>query len=65
MIILSYEKETQHRVTRRAVLESLSVGTDAGMAREGELFHDIMRSDDAVEGATAFTEKRGPVTPEV
>ena len=48
------------RTARRAVLESLSVGIDAGLVREAELFFDIMRTEDAVEGATAFTEKREP-----
>lgn len=48
------------RAARRAVLESLSVGIDAGLVREAELFFDIMRTDDAVEGATAFSEKREP-----
>ena len=48
------------RAARRAALESLSVGLDAGLLRETELFFEIMRTDDAVEGATAFTEKREP-----
>lgn len=48
------------RQARRAILESLSVGIDAGLVREAELFYEIMRTDDAVEGATAFSEKREP-----
>jgi enoyl-CoA hydratase/carnithine racemase len=48
------------RAARRAALESLSVGLDAGLVRESELFFEIMRTEDAVEGATAFTEKREP-----
>jgi enoyl-CoA hydratase/carnithine racemase len=48
------------QAARRAVLESLSVGLDAGLVREAELFVDIMRTADAVEGATAFSEKRDP-----
>jgi enoyl-CoA hydratase/carnithine racemase len=48
------------RAARRAVVESLSVGIDAGLVREAELFYEIMRTEDAVEGSTAFTEKREP-----
>lgn len=48
------------RAARRAALESLSVGLDAGLVRESELYFEIMRTEDAVEGATAFTEKRDP-----
>lgn len=32
-----------------------------GLGVEAEFFRAVMRTDDAAEGATAFTEKRPPV----
>jgi enoyl-CoA hydratase/carnithine racemase len=46
---------------RRAVLDGLGTPLEAGMAAERRLFLEIMRTEDAVEGSTAFTEKRPPV----
>lgn len=46
---------------RRAILDGLGMSLWDGMALERRLFVEVMRTDDAVEGATAFTEKRPPV----
>jgi enoyl-CoA hydratase/carnithine racemase len=46
---------------RRAVLDGLGTPLEAGMVAERRLFLEIMRTEDAVEGSTAFTEKRPPV----
>jgi enoyl-CoA hydratase/carnithine racemase len=46
---------------RRAILDGLGASLDEGMLAERRLFLDIMRTDDAVEGSTAFTQKRPPV----
>jgi enoyl-CoA hydratase/carnithine racemase len=46
---------------RRCVLEGLDIGLTAGMELERQRFLEIMRTDDAVEGVTAFSEKRTPV----
>ncbi len=45
---------------RRAVLEGLTLGLAAGLNHERELFFDIMKTDDALEGARSFAEKRNP-----
>jgi enoyl-CoA hydratase/carnithine racemase len=45
---------------RRAILEGLTLGLAAGLANERDLFIEIMKTDDALEGATAFAEKRDP-----
>ena len=49
------------RAARASVLEGL--GTDGPTAMENEFRHflEVLRTDDAVEGSTAFTEKRDPV----
>lgn len=49
------------RAARQAVLEGLGVSLADGLARERRRFLEVMRTDDAVEGATAFAEKRAPV----
>ena len=45
---------------RRAILEGLTLGFAAGLANERDIFIEIMKTDDALEGATAFAEKREP-----
>jgi len=45
---------------RRAILEGLTLGLAAGLCNERDRFVDIMKTDDALEGATAFAEKRDP-----
>jgi enoyl-CoA hydratase/carnithine racemase len=45
---------------RRAILEGLTLGLAAGLSNERDRFVDIMKTDDALEGATAFAEKREP-----
>ncbi|MGO8958714.1 MAG: enoyl-CoA hydratase/isomerase family protein [Streptosporangiaceae bacterium] len=49
------------RAARDTVLTGLAVGLAAGLQAERERFLEVMRTDDAVEGATAFAEKRPPV----
>lgn len=46
---------------RRCVLAGLDLGLTAGLELERREFLEIMRTDDAVEGATSFSEKRAPV----
>jgi enoyl-CoA hydratase/carnithine racemase len=46
---------------RRCVLEGLGAPLAAGLELERQQFLDIMRTADAFEGATAFSEKRAPV----
>lgn len=48
------------QAARRSILEGLSQGLAAGMMNERDIFFDIMRTEDAVEGATSFAEKRPP-----
>jgi enoyl-CoA hydratase/carnithine racemase len=43
------------------VLVGLGLPLPAGLAVEQEHFLAVLRTDDAVEGATAFTQKRPPV----
>jgi enoyl-CoA hydratase/carnithine racemase len=45
---------------RRAILEGLTLGLAAGLSHERDIFFDIMKTDDALEGARAFAEKREP-----
>jgi enoyl-CoA hydratase/carnithine racemase len=45
---------------RRAILEGLTLGLAAGLSNERDRFADIMKTDDALEGATAFAERREP-----
>ena len=49
------------RAARRAVLHGAGLPLADGLAIEAEQFLVVMRSDDAVEGATAFAQKRPPV----
>ena len=49
------------RAAKTSVLEGLSVGLAEGLERERRRFAEIMRTDDAIEGATAFSEKRAPI----
>jgi enoyl-CoA hydratase/carnithine racemase len=49
------------RAARAAVLDGLGLSLADGMAAERDRFLRVMRSQDAVEGATAFSEKRAPV----
>ena len=46
---------------RASVLQGLGVDESTAMANEFGHFLDVLRTDDAVEGSTAFTEKRDPV----
>ncbi|MGO8830654.1 MAG: enoyl-CoA hydratase/isomerase family protein [Steroidobacteraceae bacterium] len=45
---------------RRAILEGLTLGLAGGLCNERDRFVEIMKTDDALEGATAFAEKRAP-----
>jgi enoyl-CoA hydratase/carnithine racemase len=45
---------------RRAVLEGLTLGLAGGLNNEREIFFDIMKTQDALEGARSFAEKRDP-----
>ncbi|HEX4240402.1 MAG TPA: enoyl-CoA hydratase-related protein [Steroidobacteraceae bacterium] len=45
---------------RRSILEGLTLGLAAGLSNERDLFIDIMRTDDALEGPAAFAGKREP-----
>jgi enoyl-CoA hydratase/carnithine racemase len=45
---------------RRAILEGLSLGLAGGLNNEREIFFETMKTDDALEGARAFSEKRDP-----
>jgi enoyl-CoA hydratase/carnithine racemase len=45
---------------RRAILEGLTLGLAAGLSNERDRFAEIMKTDDALEGATAFAERREP-----
>ena len=45
---------------RRAILEGLTLGLGSGLMNERDIFIGIMKTDDALEGATAFAEKREP-----
>ena len=49
------------RNSRQLVREAADLDEAAGWARTGELAVEVFRSGDAVEGATAFAEKRAPV----
>lgn len=48
------------RLGKRAVLAAEEGGLAAGLERERELFDQVMRTEDRVEGTTAFLEKREP-----
>jgi enoyl-CoA hydratase/carnithine racemase len=45
---------------RAAIFQGLGASLAEGLALERELFLRVMRTDDAVEGATAFADKRVP-----
>jgi enoyl-CoA hydratase/carnithine racemase len=45
---------------RRAILEGLTLGLAGGLNNEREIFFEIMKSEDAIEGARSFAEKRDP-----
>jgi enoyl-CoA hydratase/carnithine racemase len=49
------------QAARKAILAGFELPESQAMAREYELFLETMRSEDAVEGPTAFAEKRPPV----
>jgi enoyl-CoA hydratase/carnithine racemase len=49
------------RAARQAILAGFSLPESEAMALEYRLFLDVMRTEDAVEGPTAFAEKRPPV----
>jgi enoyl-CoA hydratase/carnithine racemase len=49
------------RTARDAVLSGLGLDLGAGLQTERERFLDVMRTEDAVEGATAFSQKRPPL----
>jgi enoyl-CoA hydratase/carnithine racemase len=49
------------RAAKASVLDGLSASVADGMAMERRRFLEVMRTDDAVEGSTAFAEKRPPV----
>jgi enoyl-CoA hydratase len=58
--VINANSPTAVRVGRRLVRESAS-GTEAdGWRLTGELAPEVFRSGDAIEGATAFAEKRAP-----
>jgi enoyl-CoA hydratase/carnithine racemase len=48
------------RAAREAVLRGIGLPLDEGLRMEADLFRAVMRTEDAVEGATAFAEKRPP-----
>lgn len=48
------------RSARASVLEGLGTDERTAMANEFRRFLDVLRTDDAVEGSTAFVEKRDP-----
>jgi enoyl-CoA hydratase len=49
------------RQSRRLVREAAELTEEEGWRRTNELVIDVFTSGDAVEGATAFAEKRKPV----
>lgn len=49
------------RAAKNAVLNGIGRTFEEGLLLERNLFYETLRTDDAVEGATAFTEKRDPV----
>ena len=48
------------RAAKRAVLEGLDRGIEAGLQLEADLFEQLMHTEDAVEGPLAFAERRQP-----
>ena len=49
------------QAAKEVVIQGLSVGLEAGLLLERSRFLEVMRTDDALEGSTAFLEKRPPV----
>jgi cyclohexa-1,5-dienecarbonyl-CoA hydratase len=50
------------RLTKRAVRDSLGLGFDRGLSALENLYHhELMTTEDAVEGLRAFVEKRKPI----
>ena len=49
------------KAAKAAVYAGLDMSLTDGLQMEREVFLGIMRTEDAVEGSTAFTEKRNPV----
>lgn len=49
------------RMSRRLVREAVFLDEEAGWRRTAELSTEVFASGDAIEGATAFAEKRAPV----
>jgi enoyl-CoA hydratase/carnithine racemase len=49
------------RAARTVILQGLGLQLSAGLELERRQFLEVMRTDDAVEGASAFNEKRTPV----
>jgi len=49
------------RAARESILDALGRPESQALRTEYQHFLEVMRTDDAVEGATAFTEKRDPV----
>ena len=52
---------TAVRVGRRLLRDAVDLSEEAGWARSYELVPEVFGSGDAIEGATAFAEKRPPV----
>lgn len=48
------------KAARRAILEGLTLGLGGGLMNEREIFLDIMKTEDVLEGTAAFAEKRHP-----
>ena len=48
------------RVTKQVMMEQEDWSTDEMWARQQELVNPVFVSEDAIEGATAFAEKRAP-----
>jgi enoyl-CoA hydratase/carnithine racemase len=48
------------KAARRAILEGLTLGLGGGLMNERESFFDIMKTNDVLEGTSAFAEKRNP-----
>ena len=49
------------RLSRQLVREAAELDEAAGWQRTNELAVEVFSSGDAIEGATAFAEKRAPV----
>ncbi|GAA2086421.1 crotonase/enoyl-CoA hydratase family protein [Actinomadura alba] len=47
--------------TKRVVVESADWSRDEAFAKQGDIINPVFTSKDAIEGATAFAEKRKPV----